>query len=193
MRLTRRSAVATLVAGITLAACSGGSAPTATPSTNAPTSRSRQVPTTVHHAASVDASAAACTFITKADASAVFGHVASAKPNDMAQPGDNTCTWGATVPDPGQPDNLDYSLITSIYPGASMYDEVQFPDAVAVQGIGEKAKLHPAGPGADLWFVRNGETYEVSYGVVGFGADAATHGTTDAKLEALVREAVARA
>jgi hypothetical protein len=105
---------------------------------------------------------AACTLVTKEDATTLFGVEADA--SDNASPGDeaSVCMWEA---DDG--DNHSYLLQVRVYDDEYHYGGEIFPTAEEISGLGDKAFVNKGESiaGTDVQFVQGGKTYTVNYGI----------------------------
>ncbi|MBV8950706.1 MAG: hypothetical protein JOZ99_07515, partial [Actinobacteria bacterium] len=103
---------------------------------------------------------AACTRLTIADATALFGEpaVTVTATQRRASTASSSCFYGTS----GASGQL---LQFRIYSSEGFYARSQHPDAQDVPGLGEQAFLSKAGPGGivDCQFVKQGNVYALSY------------------------------
>jgi hypothetical protein len=200
IRSVTRAAAALFVAALVAGACGGSGS--SQPSADAPAGTDGTTPATAASGAPVVstqidgkdiASDAACNFVTQADATKLFGHHAESKPDPATSSlAKSVCLWGANA-DKGQEDDEIFLVQVRIYPNENFYGQRLFPDAKLLTGLGDKAFIHATGLGGqEVQFVRDGDTYAISYSVVAFGKNKPKPDEVASQLEALVRSAAAK-
>lgn len=157
------SVLAALILTVGLAACSGDGDDEA-----ATTTSTSRVETPAEKA---------CSLLTVADATALFGRPAQPRTDDRPPSVASQCIYEAT--------GLNGQLVQfRIFDDASYYSEKLVANATAIKGLGTKAYVNPNGPGGivDVQFVRDGRVYALAYSNA--LSDAATKAT---QVEALAR------
>lgn len=152
-----RSRVVVVMLAFLFAAC-GSSKHSTTPTTNGSS-------TTLARPAGAP-NVSACSLVTQADATQLFGHPAQLVNSAGVSSALSTCVWQAdTNPDPNSLDNVEYKLQVHIYPTDQFYMEKYLKGAKRLSGIGTRAFIRPAGPLAQMAFVKYGRTVTMDYSI----------------------------
>ncbi len=123
------------------------------------------------------ASQAACSLMTPADATTLFGVPAQPKVDDQPASVASQCIYASA--------GLDGQLVQfRIFDNERYYSKALVADGKPVTGLGRKAYIDTQGPGGivDLQWVNDGHVYALAYSIV--GGDAATRAS---ELELLAR------
>jgi hypothetical protein len=154
-----RRLVVVVVATLALAACGGSSKQSAagkSPSgTTAPASNSGG-----------SSNAAACSLVTQADATKLFGHPAQQSQSDNPSSAASSCIWKAdTNPDPNAINDIGYLLQVRVYNGEQYYGEKYTTKPTHLNGIGDQAFTNVQGPILQVEFTKHGQTVTMAYSI----------------------------
>jgi hypothetical protein len=114
----------------------------------------------------------ACTLVTQADATTLFGHPALLNNTNNPTSAVSSCVWQAdTNPDPNALDDITYLLQARIYNGEEFYGEKYLSNVKKLSGIGDKAFVNTQGPLAQVEFVKHGRTVTIAYSIEAIAAN----------------------
>jgi hypothetical protein len=165
MRKSMRVSLSVCIAAAVFAACSGSSSKSTTsPSINAKPSNVGTTPTTSggSEAGTPITSDAACKLVTQADATALFGHPATQKTDNVpTQLAKSVCIWSA------RPTNLlSYLLQVRVWDGPQFFTG-NLPGYVSLPGVADKAAIYvlPGGSSILTAYQKGNQVVTISYSV----------------------------
>ncbi len=131
-------------------------------------------------------SAKACSIVTEANATKLFGTKAAQAPDVTGGTGaTSTCVWKA-----GDANN-EHLLQVRVYPNTNYYDGAKALGGSSVKGLGDKAIVRSAGTLLTLTFVQDGQTVAMSYSITGSDAQKKPESQTKT-VESIGKQAAAR-
>lgn len=146
---------------LTLGACSSGSSTSGGASKSG--GRIDTKPTLPEPGNGSQGSDEACSIVTQAQVSKLFGNHAAQTPDPTGGTGaTSTCVWTGNANQ-----NSKRVLQVRIYPNTDYYTGAKALGGSSVKGVGEKAVVRSAGPLLTLTFVKNGQSVAIEYSITG--------------------------
>jgi len=175
--------VALVCAGtIALVACSSGGSKSA----------GRRV--SAQPASSGKGGAQACSIVSQADASTLFGHPAGEIPDASGGIGaSSTCIWKSDTDAGSTTKNVSYLLQVRVFPDTIHYSDQIAQTATKLDDVGDKAYVQSLGVIETVTLVHKGQTVTIAYSINGFGGSVHTEARSQrTELVALAKQAAGR-